>query len=326
MKLSSFNLFSLIISSVSFSIFKILGKNIKLVIPKKINNYNYQRTLNFEKGSDTAVALYKDEKGKKVVAKIWMGRIKNYSYYSIKNEYLFYKLFLNVENRIEYKKPLDLKFIKVPKLIDYLETKNQVTLIIEFIDGKDGTLVDDKKILKSYIKISKYFDFISENVLEEERNLISQRSGYSYFVVYIFSLIISIVKNYDKKIDLINGLKIVIKSLNKLLSNNKLTLVHRDLNFENIIFSNNYVYIVDFQFMVFTYKNQEFAATLRYCWDKNRLKNEIESLIVSEYKLRPEIMNLQKVFNIMHATQGLTANNFTKKTIYSICNFLRASL
>ncbi|MBP7740589.1 phosphotransferase [Candidatus Woesebacteria bacterium] len=324
MKLGIFNLYRLIISSISFSIFKIFGKNIKLVIPKKIKNYNYQRTLKLERGSDTAVALYKDEKGNKVVAKIWMGRVKNSSYFSLLNECKSYEMIHKAFPRIEKTYSKNIKNIRFPKLVFYIEEEKSLILLIEFIDGKSLDTFDDNKIIKTYFSVIEFLHLFSSQLTDKEKGMIKNRKNLNFVIFYLYTLILSSLKRPQMLRSLIKGLILVIKNVKFLFIRRQSGFVHGDLNFKNIYFNKGYIYIMDLEFSMICDRLFEFSAISRYCWIENRLINNIHELS-RLYNIR-EFQNSHKVFNIMYSTHGLIEDSFSKKTINSIYNFLRASL
>ncbi len=322
----SYNLLSLILNHFA-GYFLGLFANEKIVkAPIHIDRYSFVKVIQHEKGQDTIVALYKDESGKKAVAKIWFGNYKNYSYYSLKNEYLSYASLHKIITRTKRILPAGLYKVKIPNLLLYEESENYLSILIEWIEGEVGSNLSDKNLLIAYTQVSSYLDFLTKHANASELESISRRSGLHYLFLYPLTLVIAMIKHPEYAGEILRGLLKVIIKIPGFLKSSNLAIVHRDLNFENILVNNDTIYLIDFQFLTLTYKASEFVNTLRYCWDKNRLKTEIRELVATQYQDDYSVRNLFQPLSIIHATHGLIGSNFSKSIIIKIAKFLKASL
>lgn len=321
-KIKTQNMVEYVISNILDYLNSLFRINNKIVIPKKIENYTVIRFLSSETMSDTAVLLCKDKNNKKVVIKIWQGNYKNTSHFGLLNEYIAYKILWSTINRIGKNMPSIFKDIKLPRLIGYIDNKRQTILIIEWIEGGNNLeKYSDTKIIKTYEKVLKYFDYISSKISTRDKQKLNTINPIYYVLTYPFYLLISSVLNFKFIKIIISGASTFIRGLNNIIYDNKLVFVHRDLNFKNIIVKSGVNYIIDFQYAVFTIKVIEYVNTLRYSWDKNILKDNL-----IEMAKRANNLTQLKSLIVAHGTHGLTARNFNKKTISNIVAYIRKGI
>jgi hypothetical protein len=316
---STFGLLNLLVSAAK-NIYSKEEDNVTTLLPSKIGKYRLVKDLTEAKHGEVSVGLYSTTGGKKVVAKIWFGHHKDYSYHSLRNEYLVYDMVNKLINRISKKLPTDLKAVHVPKLVSYTEYAFQSILLIEWIEGKTLESYSDKKVFDSYFLVSRYLDFLSNHILKSELKSISTRTGVHYIFLYPLLLIKALLSNFKSRDVILRGIPSYLKMILPLLFNKKLSLVHRDLHFKNIIVSEGKLYIIDFQLLTYTYKVYEYVSTLRYCWDKNRLKrqfyNQVLNLIPSNQ------VGFFKSMIVFFATHGLISTDYSEHVVHSFESFL----
>lgn len=322
----SYSVISLILNHFVGFFFGLFAKRIIVKAPLHISAYSFVKVIQHEKGQDTIVALYKDKSGNKAVAKIWFGNYKNYSYYSLKNEYLAYVSLHKIISRTKNIIPGKFANVKIPDLLLYQESHNSLSILVEWVEGEVASNLSDKNLLVTYALVSSYLDFLTKHAKASELESISQRSGLHYLFLYPMTLVIALIKHPEYAADLLRGLVKVVTKIPRFLKSSKLSLVHRDLNFENILVNKDTIYLIDFQFLALTYKASEFVNTLRYCWDKNRLIAEVNELMIVDYIDDYSARNLFQPLSIIHATHGLIGSNFSKSIIIKIAKFLKASL
>lgn len=321
-KINRQSMFEYIVSNILDYINSLFNIDNKIAIPKKIDTYTVVRSLSLESMSDTAVLLCKDKNNKKVVVKVWQGKYKNTSHFGLLNEYNAYKILWSTINKIGKNMPSIFKDIKLPRLIDYIENKGQTVLVIEWIDGGNNLeKYSDAKIVKTYKKILKYFDYISSRISDRDKQNLNIINPIYYVLTYPFYVLIAAVLNFNFIKIIISGVTIFMRGLNNIIEDNKLVFVHRDLNFKNIIVKGGVSYIIDFQYAVFTIKVVEYVNTLRYSWDKDIIKDSL----IEMAKIANNKMQLKSLI-VAHGTHGLTARNFNKKTISNIVAYIRKGI
>lgn len=316
---STFGLLNLLVNAAKNHHSDNAPRNI-IKLPARIGKYRLVKDLTEAKHGEVSVGLYSSANGKKVVAKIWTGHLKNYSYHSLRNEYLVYDMVNKLISRISTKVPNDLKDVHVPKLVSYTEYAFQSILLIEWIEGKTLESYSDKKVFDGYFLISRYLDFLSDHVSKNELKNISIRTGIHYIFLYPLLLIKALASNFKSRGVILRGIPSYLNMVLPLVLNKKLSLVHRDLHFKNIIVSDGKLYIIDFQLLTYTYKIYEYVSTLRYCWDKNRLKrqfyNQVLNLIPSNQ------VGFLKSMIVFFATHGLISADYSEHVIHSFESFL----
>ncbi len=224
---SSFNEENIII----FVIFKVTNNFVKerLELGKKIANLNLDLFNKIE-------SLYEINAG------------FNNTLFSVNNKYII-KVCTNTELEISFEK--EYNFYKsnssnksIPKLYKYDNTKKEVNYLYEIIEKLNGNTlyyywykmneIEREETIKKLISIIKSFHNIKANeydwakvIKEEIQKRIKDNKD-------LFS-----DEDYD----------IIIKSLNKydeILKDNYFALIHNDLHFDNIIYDNGNIKIIDF--------------------------------------------------------------------------------
>lgn len=228
---------------------KISGDNtVNNGMPQIPQGYTYIQKLSTK--SKYNVSLYVDKKTqKKVVIKSWVGKKKNLHYLSLLNEILIYK---NLSNET-------FKNFSVPKLIGSKIENNLLLLITEYID----TNIKSEISIEEKIKI--YFDITNElHNANIKKTHLPNRGRLSYFFTINPITIFAIINFPQYKILLLKAyLKFWqnAKQLNKVRFN---YVVHKDLNFENIIFSKDTAYLIDLQYLTISTRIIDYVATLRF--------------------------------------------------------------
>lgn len=312
------NFFEYLTSNILDYLLGIFPRKLNVVIPNKIGKYEFVKILSIEDNSDTAVLMCTDENGNNVVAKIWQGRFKNVSYYGLVNEYVVYKLLSKKISSLANDMPEKFKKVNIPKIIDFIESENQTALVIEWIDGKKLESFSNKKIFTTYKVVSEFFDFISINFNASDVSKLQLHKSLIYIVTYPLYLVVSLILNIKYMKLILKSFRSYLKGIIGILNDQNLKFVHRDLNFKNILVKDEQVYVIDFQYSLMTIKAVEFVNTLRYCWDKNIIKEDI-------LKLAQESCGLYelKALIVAHGTHGLTARNFNRGVINRIAKYIQ---
>ncbi len=276
--------------------------------------------------SKVSVTFHDDGSGNKFVQKKWSGQIKDYAYFSLKNEANVYKSLNKTILRVEYDIPEKFKNIRFPKFIEAEDIGNEFILKIEYVDGQIVENLSEKQRVDAYFLVSDFIDYLNQKMNKEEKNKISSRSGLSYLFLYPLLLSRALLANSDSFVDLIKGAFILVKSLNLFLGDKNLTLTHRDLHFENIMTSGSDIIILDLELSSFTYKAFEFVTTLKYTWNRKNLHKYFWKELEGRYGKNKEVMNFIKPLIVFTATHALAANNYPKMRMKDFKNFLKFGL
>jgi len=323
MNKNKFGLIHLMAVSTKENILNHIFAKEKTVPPLRIGKYRYVRKLTKQSNSDeVVVCLYEDMMGSKVVVKMWKNQFKTYSYYSIKNEYRVHKLLLDVRKRIFNRIPANLQNVRIPRILQYIESKHCLIIITEWIDGKTAEKYSNTKSLESYFRASDFLDFLYQRMSHEEIEQLTKRTGFQYIALYPFLFVVVYLRYKDLRKILKSSFFHVLKTSFSLIKDHNYSLIHRDLHFKNLLIKKNAIYIIDFQLTSISLKNCEYVNTLRYCWDKKYLKNIFYQKIVTTKIISEASRANFKTLAIAFATHGLIANNFSKHTISQLKKFL----
>ena len=117
-KFNTYNLIFLIMCFIKENIInKFIEKRI-IKFPNRIDEYYFDSFID-KPGIKKSylLAVYKNKKGKKAVAKIISNKIKGYAYYSLLNEISVYEVLNKVTKRVEDFMPQKFKDIYIPGLL-----------------------------------------------------------------------------------------------------------------------------------------------------------------------------------------------------------------
>lgn len=181
------------------------------------------------------IGIYKRD-NKRYFIKTWKGKIKDYHYQALVNEVLV--------NKVLYNKLLSGK-IRTPKIIEFFLTKNSLSVVYEYIEGKSllsYSLIEQTKILSSVIKCFKIISSKSFN--KKYLNDLEKKGSIFYLNSLSFITLISLISS-------LKNWKVIIKGYFKALKHyssikkSYLTINHCDLYPENILISKDKYYIID---------------------------------------------------------------------------------
>lgn len=225
---------------------------------KKLHNPNgigkYRLVSKISKANDFknfAMAIYKDEKGKKVFVKTWRGKTKNFPYYSLINEYNMAKALskkISKASKGEF---------RIPKPIGYLKTQNSLTVISQYVKGKPLSDFSIKKQSKVIVKIISLFTNLTPKLDENDKKYIKKRNRLFYLlslpIIFLYSFLF---EKEDKKIIFYSFLKTYLYAFS-VLRNKEYSLAHGDLHPNNIIVSESAIYILDLEHMKYTFSDYD---------------------------------------------------------------------
>ena len=320
MKQTSFNMFSLLHNTIVYSIYKILYRSPRAILPKEINDYSLVKNIKSKFSNDLANGIYKNKKNEYIFVKYWTGKFKNYNYNTLKNEAQILSVTTNLLNKNSPKK---FNNIRIPKLLQVIENENSLFLITEYIKGSNIWNLPRKNQFEIYIHISEYLDYLSTKINKNHKKLISARYGYHYIILYFLLVIKAILIRPNAWRLLLKGVPIVFFNIAKILTLDTKTLVHRDLTMDNIMYAKNTYYLIDFQLSVLTYKLLDYITTLAFTWNKKgQMHIHFIKDVLNPYLGKNNNTELLKPLIIIAGTHKLIGTNFSSKRINDFKQFI----
>lgn len=222
------------------------SSNKKLYYPNRIGKYRLlskiNKTNNF---NNYGIAIHRDNKGRKVFVKTWQGETKNFTYYSLINEYNMAKILSEKINNTGKSK------FRVPNPIGYLKTKNSLSAIFEYIDGN---ALSKFPIERQSIIINEailFLDKLTPSLNKNDEKYIKKRGRFFYLfslpLIFLYSFLL---EKESKKTIFYSLLRTYFHYFSIL--NKRLTLVHGDLFPDNIFVTKSQFYILDSEHMKYT--------------------------------------------------------------------------
>ena len=310
---------------LGFFIGKIVHSD-RLQFPKTIGTYKFESDMK-KTGPRKSylLAIYKNNRGQKAIAKMRDARIKAYHYYSLLNEIVMYKILNSAMRRLKNKIPSRFSDIYIPKFLNQYEDDKMLVSLVEFVDGKIAEDLSPEKTISVFFKMVDFLNFMGKHLNEEEKKNISKRTPIDYLFFYPLLAAKAVVTYPKSTPHVIRGIPVFLRALPAIFSSSKHTLVHRDLHFMNIIISKDRVTLIDLQQCVYTEPLHELITTLRYWWKgwkDERFGKLLLAEIINRYSNRTNFKKLFQGFAVNSATHGLTGPGFSRKTINGWIDFL----
>lgn len=319
---NSYNLFPLLISGLIFFLKKPFMKNNPIKFPKSIGEYEFESKITkINLWNSYLLGIYRNPKGGKAIFKMKDARIKDYSYYSLRNEIVLYEILNEVISRLSL--PKRFNDIYIPKKIDVVDDKNVLGILIEYVVGSTARKLSAHRKIQAYFKIVDFLNFLGDHITNDEKKRISKRGPLHYILIYPFLVIKAIFTYPRSAVYILSGIPLFLSAFFYMLQDRKITLIHRDIHFENILISNKKLILIDLEQCVLTDPLYEVVTTLRYCWKNNDdFYLLLLNRIFQKYSYRKNFGLLFRGLIVNSATHGLTGN-FPKEMIDSWINFLK---
>ncbi len=214
---------------------KLLNGSVK-PFPKYLNDYQFVQNFGEEKHfGDYQFALYKDSAGEMYFVKKWTGKRKNRAYHFLKNEVESYK-YLNLCKSVND--------ITVPKLINIIEDKDTLCVILERVGGKDlSNLTPNDKINL----FEKAMQFLASTNIPSSKYKIDKRPPLFWIAILPLITIKAIILHPKLLVPILKGFCFVVSNSARLISRKQRSLIHRDFNDYNILMGKKNNCLIDFQ-------------------------------------------------------------------------------
>ncbi len=292
--------------------------------PKKIEGYTFVKTLR-KTGSkrEFNIGIYKNIAEKLLFVKSCEASPSSFAYKGLVNEVRSYIVMQKVLLRLGNDLPKDLQKVEIPEIYDLIEYRGCLYLFIEFKEGEVASSKADHEKIEAYFLVTRYLEALGKFMTNEEKKVFARRTVCHYAFLFPFLLILAIKNNPRHTTTILSGIGIFIKTLILLHKESYLTLIHRDLHFNNILINGNKVILIDFQLMAWGEILSEFATTMRYRWGIDGFENPFLLAIQNRFSNRK---NFNEIFNglmVNSATHGLIDNSFPEQTRERWLNLLK---
>lgn len=238
-------------------------------VPINILSYRLVKMLNPSTAHRSFVyALYRDPRGRKAFAKIWINSKKNFDYYSLINEKNWYEAFSHMGN-----KALKQQGVSVPNYLGWKEGPNFAALLIQLIKGYTAEKISPVKQYAKILQVRRFLQSVTPSALNLKGpgNHINIR--HHHLAILAFPLFLFKTRKYPFVLK--NFTKICLKylkSLKLLFISFPTVIAHKSIEPKNIIIADRKTYLIDFQLAVFSNPIIDVVETLFFCWSNKKLR------------------------------------------------------
>lgn len=266
---------------LTLNIFTKIGQ----VMPQELGVYKFVRRV-FENQPEKTYdfALYQDEVGHLVLAKMWTGSMKNLDYYWLKNEAEIYKALAQAVSKYQNIN------VSVPSYKGVFHISNSFVLLIDY-------LVEDRNLrdlsVDDFHSIQLYLHQVGRQIVGMQR--VKSRAWWYFVLSGFVNMCVSIIRDPWYVVRYIRAYSALIKVLPQYCKES-LVFTHRDIKRENIVIQQGCLYIIDFQLAVFTNKYVEAANTIIHCLEKKRASANFTRALMRRYLREEEKSAIYKAF------------------------------
>ena len=220
------------------------------------DGYTFVSVLKADNSSPFQVALYQDEQDKKYVVKTLPDLSNKEGVRCLKNEVLM----LNTLQRYDSSGV----FFEMPKVCKVIETPTSLTVIRDHIDGKLLKDFNKNIQMESLFLTMEYFKTISKKISPKDLAALPKRNFLDTLTFPLFVLKV-LIKKPNHAFQLLKYSALFYKfTFLSFFITHTYSLVHRDLNVDNILVNKKHLSIIDFETAVLTEPEAELATMRRF--------------------------------------------------------------
>lgn len=232
-------------------------------------------------------------------------KLKNLKYFQLLNE----ASMLEVFSKYGDKNPERNFSIAFPKILKFQNKDGILLLQREFFEGESVSNLKREQLYRLIVEVLDYLQQNSKAKLYKKRNFPKRGKTYitASFLPYLTK---SIIKNPRELKLLINAAFSFYKARYELRKvNSNLTLAHRDLHLDNILYSKKRAYIIDTEIACLAEPYTDLAITCRYLFKK--LGKSYTDKIVSTFATTDTQRNFFKSLSIYYSVQCVATESST---------------
>lgn len=250
---------SITLQLVQPSFFRILWGTLSLLfqkservtsIPQQIGSYTLLESPQTGSKANFYSGIYTNGK-EKVFIKTWSGTQRNYHYYALVNEYLMSQILTRKQSQMQV--PC---LVIVPQVRECLSTSNTISLVYEYIDGKQLMHFSPETQAKILIEIRQALLSYTNALTNRERKFFITRSAWFYFISFLPVFLI-FARYYPR-----HALRVLFATCMNISSifslfHEELVLSHRDLTPRNVFVTDTHIYLIDLELMALAPRSLE---------------------------------------------------------------------
>lgn len=320
----------IILTYLTETILGFLKSKREVSFPQRIGSYMFSRKLPTNKPVNRAFiftfALYENAQKEKAIAKMWNGKIKNFTYYTLCNEILMYQILNQVIGRLDTSLPKKFQGIIIPNFLGTFESKNSLVLLTEFINGTPADSLSEEKSFEIYLKVSDFLRYLGTRLTNSEKARITYRKPVDLALLYPLLLVKASFTHPRFFSSFLKGTPIFLLALIKLFRKSSMGLCHGDLSLNNILISPKKVVLIDLQLCVFSAVPYDFLTTLCIYWDNRKIRNKLLTEINKRYGQEKNYGVFIKGLMVNIATHALTGNSYSRKEIDKFIDYLNFAI
>lgn len=300
----------------------------RIRFPKFLGNYQFVRTLDLSRtpSSETGVAVYRDQRtGKLIALKRWAGRTPDGVWLYFTNELLLNRM---VSMASLWKRPSgggDHR-VSVPRLIRFRTSNRSVSLWTEYAKGTPASRLSANEQVRLFLAATTYLETIGERIKKQKQSLLTTRTNRQLVMLYPFLLVAAMVRTPEAIPDLVRGAMRFASCVPSLLRRKTVSLIHRDLNPDNLLSTRRGVALLDLQLCVFADPFLEYSSALRFYWDDIDARQRMLAAIRHLFGRNPEFPRVRAAFCVLSSTHALTCRHFPVEMKRKFLNYLQGAI
>lgn len=275
-----------------------------------------------KKNKNFDFAIYKNENGKRAIAKQWNNSCKRINYHWLMNEIKVYEEIHRVraqDPQINQRYPS----VRVPDLLGVFKEKDRLTMFVEQIDGQSLKTLPTEKQVDFFQDAIEYIAFLGDRMDSSAKRVLVRRS--MWYVMAMFPPVITLATvNHPKRfLSILYGGIVFSFNVFRILNQKNMTFVHRDLHPEHIITKGAHLWIIDFQISAITNPAFEVAGLLIFLWNDIKFREAFKNgRIMVSLKKDKNKFYAYKTLSIYIALYNLGVNKrMPSSQVFSYLNY-----